>query len=139
MLAVLSPMMYICYPASIGEGEPWCYQAVQTMFYHGALMAWGILSIALGTVKLNIRNIWKSGVVLIIITLWAKLGNILLQHNWFFLQEDALYIGLVENGILPQWSLMIVNPAVFLLAVLLLYGVYYGVHIICQKKAAAIA
>lgn len=31
MLSVLAPMMYLCYPASIGDGEPWCYQAVQTM------------------------------------------------------------------------------------------------------------
>ncbi len=128
VLAVLAPMMYLCYPASIGDGEPWCYQAVQTMFYHGVLMAWGILSIALGAVKPDIRNVWKSGVALIGITLWAKLGNILMEHNWFFLEEDAFYIGLVENGIIPKWVLMIVNPIVFFLAVLAVYGVCYAVR-----------
>ena len=125
ILSVLAPMMYLCYPASIGDGEPWCYQAVQTMFYHGVLMAWGILNLALGIVKPDIRNCWKSGIALVSITLWAKLGNVLMEHNWFFLNEDAFYIGLVEQGIIPQWLLMIINPVVFFLAVLAVYGICY--------------
>ena len=128
ILAVLAPMMYLCYPASIGDGEPWCYQAVQTMFFHGVLMAWGILNIALGVVKPDIKKAWKSGVLLIGITLWAKFGNILMEHNWFFLEEDAFYIGLVANGIIPKWVLMIANPVVFFLAVLAVYGVCYAVR-----------
>ena len=137
MLAVLSPMMYLCYPASVGDGEPWCYQAVQTMFFHGVLMAWGILSIALGAVKPNARHIWKSAVLLVGITLWAKLGNVLMLHNWFFLEEDAFYIGLVANGIIPKWALMIANPVVFLLAVLALYGVCHMVQAKDKKKETA--
>ena len=133
-LAALAPMMYLCYPASVGTGEPWCYQAVQTMFFHGVLMAWGILNIALGVVKPDIRHIWKSAVLLTDITLWAKLGNVLLEHNWFFLEEDAFYIGLVEQGIIPKWVLMIVNPLVFFLAVLALYGVCYALRHLGQKK-----
>ena len=133
VLAILGPMMYLCYPASVGNGEPWCYQAVQTMFYHGVLMAWGILSIALGAVKPDIRNVWKSGVLLVCITLWAKLGNTLMEHNWFFLEEDALYIGLVENSIISKWVLMIVNPIVFFLAVLAVYGVCYAIR--SKRKA----
>lgn len=135
IFSILGPIMYICYPASIGDGEPWCYQAVQTMFYHGTLMAWGILSIALGFVKPDIRHVWKSAVLLACSTLWAKLGNILLEHNWFFLEEDVLYLGLVENGIIPRWALMIVNPIVFFLAVLIFYGVFYAVRSIGKKKA----
>ena len=138
MLAVLSPMMYLCYPASVGDGEPWCYQAVQTMFFHGVLMAWGILNVALGIVQPNIKKFWKCGVLLIVITLWAKLGNILMDHNWFFLEEDAFYIGLVENGIIPKWSLMIINPVVFFLAALATYGVIYGIRSIAKKKTPAL-
>lgn len=137
MLAALSSMMYLCYPASVGTGEPWCYQAVQTMFYHGVLMAWGVLSMALGAVKPDIKRIWKSGLLLICITLWAKLGNVLMEHNWFFLEEDALYIGLVENGVIPSWVLMIVNPIVFFLAVLAAYGVVYALRALGKKKVAA--
>ena len=119
MLAMLAPMMYLCFPASVGDGEPWCYQAVQTMFFHGVLMAWGILSVALA---------------LVCITLWAKFGNLILDQNWFFLEEDAFYIGLVEDGIIPKWVLMIVNPVVFFLAVLATYGVVYALRAAGKKK-----
>ena len=127
-LAIIGPLMYLVYPASIGSGEPWCYQAVQTMFYHGVLLAWGVLNIALKTFKPQIKNCWKALVLLVIITLWAKLGNVIYEdYNWFFLEEDAFYIGLVENGIIPKWSLMIINPVAVFLTVLLIYGIYYGV------------
>lgn len=130
MLAVVAPLMYLVYPASIGSGEPWCYQAVQTMFYHGCLFAWGILNLSLGLVKPAIKNSGKAALLLGGITLWAKLGNILMLHNWFFLEEDALYIGLVEQGIIPSWVLMIVNPLCFFAAILLVY-VVYG---LCTRK-----
>jgi len=133
ILAILAPMMYICYPAGIGDGEPWCYTIVQTMFYHGVLMAWGMLSLMLGIVKPEIRKCWHSAVLLVAITLWAKLGCILYGHNWFFLEEDAFYIGLVENGVIPKWLLMLVNPAVFFAAVMAVYGVVYAVRHFANK------
>ena len=126
--------MYLCYPASIGDGEPWCYQAVQTMFFHGVLLAWGILTVALGQTEAKLNHCWKSGVLLVGITLWAKLGNILMEHNWFFLEEDAFYIGLVANNVIPKWLLMVINPVVFFLAVLATYGVIYGVRALAAKK-----
>lgn len=135
ILSILAPMMYLCYPASVGDGEPWCYQAVQTMFFHGVQLAWGILNVALGEVKPDIRKCWQSGVLLVGITLWAKLGNVLMEHNWFFLEEDAFYIGLVGSGIIPKWSLMIINPIVFFLAVLSVYGVCYAIRGMSKKKA----
>ncbi len=137
ILAILAPLMYLVYPASIGDGEPWCYQAVQTMFYHGTLMAWGVLSLALGRVKPVLRNCWKCALLLVAITLWAKLGNVLLEHNWFFLNEDAFYIGLVANGVIPKWLLMIVNPVVFFLAVLAVYGVVGLIRKGAGKKTPA--
>ena len=134
ILATIAPMMYLCYPASVGDGEPWCYQAVQTMFFHGVLMAWGILSVAFGAVKPDIKRCWQSALALVCITLWAKFGNLILDQNWFFLEEDAFYIGLVEDGIIPKWVLMIVNPVVFFLAVLATYGVVYALRAAGKKK-----
>ena len=136
VLAVLAPLMYLCYPASIGDGEPWCYQAVQTMFFHGVLLAWGVLNLALGRVQLCRKHCWKCAVALVCLTLWAKLGNVLLEHNWFFLEEDAFYIGLVANGVIPKWSLMILNPVVFFLAVLLIYGLVCPLQAKNRIKAA---
>lgn len=134
VLAMLAPLMYLCYPASVGSGEPWCYQAVQTMFFHGVLLAWGVLNLALGKVRLDWKSTWKSGVFLVAITLWAKLGNTLLEQNWFFLNEDAFYIGLVEMGVIPQWVLMIANPIVFFLAVLAVYAVVCPLQRSAEKK-----
>lgn len=135
ILAVIAPMMYLCYPANIGSGEPWCYQAVQTMFYHGVLMGWGILTLSLGVIEPQIKDSWKLAIMLAGITLWAKLGNILLEHNWFFLEEDAFYIGLVENGVIPKWSLMIANPVAFYLVALIIYGIC---HLATKKKRALV-
>ena len=109
------------------------------MFYHGVLLAWGVLTVAFGLIDAQIKNAWKCGVLLVVITLWAKLGNILLEHNWFFLEEDALYIGLVEGGIIPKWSLMIINPIVFFLAVLFIYGLIYAVRSVIKKRTVVIA
>ena len=136
IMSILGPLMYLCYPASVGDGEPWCYQAVQTMFYHGTLLIWGVLTVAFGEAKLDIKKCYTSAILLVLITLWAKLGNLLMEHNWFFLEEDAFYIGLVGNGIIPKWSLMIINPIVFFLAVLAVYGVCYGIKAVVKKKAS---
>ena len=134
MLAIVAPMMYVCYPASVGTGEPWCYQAVQTMFFHGVELAWGILNIATGKVKPSIKNSWKAALVLVGITLWAKLGNEIYEdYNWFFLEEDAFYIGLVGNGIIPKWTLMLLTPSAIFLMVLLIYGIYYGIVALWKK------
>lgn len=141
ILSILAPMMYLCYPASVGSGEPWCYQAVQTMFYHGALMAWGILSVCLGAVEPKFKNIWHTVILLVAITLWASLGNAIYRQsdgdtfNWFFLEEDAFYIGLVGNGIIPKWLLMIINPVVFTMAAAAVYGVIILVKKLKNKKA----
>ena len=135
VLSILAPLMYLCYPASVGEGEPWCYQAVQTMFYHGTLFIWGVLTVAFKEVKLDIKKCYKSAILLVLITLWAKLGNTLIDgHNWFFLEEDAFYIGLVSNGIIPKWLLMVINPIVFFLAVLAVYGVCYAIVALVNKR-----
>ena len=96
-------------------------------------MAWGILNIALNIYKPNIKTSWKSLILLIAITIWAKFGNLLLEHNWFFLEEDAFYIGLVEKGIIQKWVLMIANPVAFYSVVLMVYGIYYGVIKLKEK------
>ncbi len=133
-LAIVGPLMYITYPASVGSGEPWCYQAVQTMFFHGVELAWGLMNVFSGKVVLNIKNVWKSAVGLGIIALWAKFGNVIYaEYNWFFLEKDAFYLGLVENGIIPKWSLMLITPTAIFLIVLAIYGIYYAVKYYLNK------
>ena len=65
----------------------------------------------------------------------GKFGNLILDYNWFFLEKDAFYIGLVEDGIIPKWSLMILTPLGVFLIVLAIYGIYYGVRAYMKRRA----
>lgn len=135
VMGTMESLAYLMLPISVGDGEPWCYQALQTMFFHGVLLAWGLLNVLLGVVRPRLRNSWKCAVLLVSITLWAKLGNVLMEHNWFFLEEDAFYIGLVEMGAIPRWSLMIINPIACYLMALVFYGADYGIRKMAAAKA----
>ena len=126
-LAIVAPLMYITYPSSGVGGEPWCYRTVQTMFFHGVEFAWGFLAVATGRTALRWKNIWKSAVALAGITLWAKLGNILLEYNWFFLREDPFGIGL------KPYILLFAIPAGIFAMVALIYSINYGVLAIIRK------
>lgn len=137
VLAIVGTLMYITYPANVGDGEPWCYQAIQTMLFHGAELGWGILNLTFGRVKLSMKNIWKSAIGLGLVTLWAKFGNLLFEHNWFFLEEDAFYLGLVQNGVIPRWSLMVLTPAGVFLVVFAIYGIYYAAKALIKENPEA--
>lgn len=134
LTAIFSSLAYLVYPAAITDSEPWCYEAFQTMFFHGTLLTWGTLNLLLGVTKLDIKKCYREAIFLVCFTLWAKLGNLLFEHNWYFLAEDVFYIGLVGNGIIPQWSLMIINPVMTFAAVLGIYGIYYLVLHIKEER-----
>ena len=129
-LAIVAPLMYITYPSTGVAGEPWCYRTVQTMFFHGVELAWGFLTLATDKVELKWKNIWKALVLLAGIAVWAKLGNLLLEYNWFFLEKDPFGIGL-SLYILP----FAVVAAIFAM-VALIYAIYYGVRRILTKQVA---
>lgn len=126
-LAIVAPLMYVTYPSSGVGGEPWCYRTVQTMFFHGVELAWGFLTVALGKTKFAWKNIWKAAVGLGLIAVWAKLGNILLGYNWFFLESDPFGIGL------NVYILFFAVPVAIFAMVALIYSIYYGVIAIMKK------
>lgn len=89
-LACISSLMYLVYPGSaLGGVSPWCYKVLQTFIYHGLLLAWGVLSLTTGEIKLNIKHIWYPLLGLVAICLWATLGNICFNGgghwDWFFI------------------------------------------------------
>ena len=83
-LAITGSFMYLCYPGTaLGGGKsPWCYKVVQTMIYHGMLLGWGVLNLTTGQVKLCWKNIWMPLVGILIITVWAAIGNICYSEHW---------------------------------------------------------
>ncbi len=126
-LAIVANLMYITYPSSGVGGEPWCYRTVQTMFFHGVELAWGFLTVAFGKTKFSWKNIWKSGVMLCTIAVWAKLGNTLLEYNWFFIESDPFDIGL------SPYILIFAVPVAIFAMVALIYSIYYGVLAVMKK------
>ena len=130
-LAITAPMMYIFYPT---DGcEPWCYRLVQTMFFHGVEMAWGVLAVAMGFTKLRWKNIWKVYVMLIGITLWAKLGVTLYGYNWFFLNYNPFGIEVLDKA----WLLPIIVPMAIFAISAGVYGVNSGIIALMNKGKKA--
>ena len=89
-LTLVASLMYMTYPGSaIGDILPWCYRVVQTFLYHGAMFAWALLSLATGSISLNFRTIWKALVGIVLIIIWASIGNNVYSYeehhyDWFF-------------------------------------------------------
>ena len=89
-LAIVATLMYMTYPGSaIGDRTPYCYKVVQTFLFHGALFAWGVLSVTTGAVEFSFKNIWKEFVAIALVIIWAMLGNAIYSfegevYDWFF-------------------------------------------------------
>ncbi len=130
-LAIVAPMMYLVYPSTGVGGEMWCYRVVQTLFYHGVEMAWGILAVTTKKTSLEWKNIWKSEILLIIITVWAKIGCTLLEYNWFFLRKNPFGIDAINK----PWLLPILTPTAIFIVVVCVYGINSGVKAILKKRA----
>lgn len=130
-LAIVAPMMYLVYPSTGVGGEMWCYRVVQTLFYHGVEMAWGILAVTTKKTSLEWKNVWKAEFLLIIITLWAKLGCTLLEYNWFFLRYNPFGIEALDK----PWLLPILTPTAIFSIVVAVYGINSAVKAIIKHKS----
>ena len=92
-LTLVASLMYITYPGSaIGDILPWCYKIIQTFAYHGAMFAWGFLSVAIGGVKLEFKRLGRVAVAVALIIAWAAFGNLAYSeggwghgYDWFFI------------------------------------------------------
>ncbi len=90
-LAVASSVMWMCYPGSaLGGQPPFSYLIFQTFMFHGVLFCWGILNLALGFVKLELKKLWQEFAGVLLILVWAWIGNTLYdgENNWFFIQRS---------------------------------------------------
>ena len=130
VLSVASSLMWMCYPGTaLGGQPPFCYIIFQTFMYHGFLFCWGVMNLAYGAVKLDIRKIWKEFIGILCILVWAWFGNTVYDcgYNWFF----------IETSIFPFLSDEIM-PLMVVLSVfgvcLVVYGAYYGIRAICNRK-----
>lgn len=129
VLSLVSSLMWMCYPGSALGGEPpFSYVVFQTFMFHGMLFGWSFLNLTLGTVKLNIKTVWQEFIGIILILLWATLGNTLYEdQNWFFLAHSIF--SFIPDAAMPY----AVVAAVFSMC-LLIYGIYYAVVAIARRR-----
>lgn len=133
-LTLVASLMYLTYPGSaIGDILPWCYKVVQTFLYHGCMLAWGVLSLTFGKVKLDFKNIWKCAVGISLIIVWAYFGNIVYSHpdhhfDWFFVTGSTFPF--VPTFLMPFAVLV----AVFGMCAII-HAIYYYVEKRLQKGA----
>lgn len=131
-LSVASSLMWMCYPGSALGGEPpFSYIIFQTFMFHGLLFCWGVLNLSYGEVKLAFKKIWMEFCGILIILVWSSFGNTVYENqNWFFTKE-SIFAFIPNNFLLP----MAVVASVFGVC-LVVYGAYYGVKALVNKKQA---
>ena len=129
-LAIVSSLMYITYPGSaLGDVGTFSYKVVQTFLFHGCLFAWGVLTLTTGSASLKFKNIWKQAVGILIVMLWATIGNYSYDdYNWFFLKESIFPF--IPDAAMP----LAVFGAVFAMCVII-YSINLVVKKIVNKKS----
>lgn len=134
IMAIVGPLMYICYPnGAVGDISPICYRMLQTFIYHGLVFSWGFNMIATKRVTPSIKRCWKVLAALVLVALWASLGNALYtnsehHYDWFFLTGSSFPF--IPAAIMP----VVVIGAIFCVA-LMVYGIYYAVITINKRRA----
>ena len=128
-LAVSSSLMWMCYPGTaLGGQPPFCYLIFQTFMYHGLLFCWGFLNLALGTVTLRWREIWKEFVMVMFILVWSGIGNALYDdQNWFFTKYSIFPF--LSDEIMPPVVVFCVFGTCFLV-----YCGYFAIRALLQKN-----
>lgn len=137
LLGAISNLMYICYPAGIVGYAPISYRAIQTLLFHTMMFVYGFTTVIVEREKLDIKRSYRDVVILIILTLWAIIGNTLYSgsadgyshdFNWFFIKTDPF------GGILPENIAPYLLPVVNLIAFFGVEIIVYLIFIAIRKK-----
>ena len=142
LLGLVSNLIYVIYPAGVGwyQIHPLSYRVVQTLLFHGAMTAYGILTLALGDDKLTFKSSLQELPVIVVVTLWAILGNTLYNgtageydhfFNWFFVVRDPFYI--LPADVAP-YMMPFVMILVIYVADILIYGAYFVIKNAAVRK-----
>ena len=115
IMGFIGALMYIVYPAGVAKADGYSYRIVQTVLYHGLMIAQGVFAIAFNDLDLSFKGLKYDIIAIITLTIWAMLGNTLYSgvvketctcvegciheitiydndFNWFFFKHDDLYI-----------------------------------------------
>lgn len=142
ILGLLSNLIYLIYPAGVmwHQVHPMSYRVIQTLLFHACMTAYGLLTLLLDEEKPEWKTFWQSAVVLVGMTIWALLGNLVYtgaagkydhDFNWFFVTQDPF--GMMDERVAPL-VMPFVNIGVFLLLEALLYAVCSLIRSIKRRK-----
>lgn len=139
IFGLIGNFIYLVYPMGVQSYKvhPLSYRVIQTLLYHGVMVAYGIFALSFNDVKLNIKTCYKEIVVNLVLIVWALIGNLCYGglrtpiYNWMFVVEDPL-------GIIPPDIGKLIMPFVILLVLficdMVIHGVYYLCKLIFKKK-----
>ncbi len=132
VLATASSLMWMAYPGSaLGGQPPFCFRTIQTFMFHGTLFNWGLLSLTLGHVKLDLKKIWQELCAIIVMMAWATLGNTLYDNsNWLFIRTSIFPF--LSDEMMPPVVLFCILGTCFLV-----YCGYYLVGAIVKMEQKA--
>ena len=133
IIGFVSNLAYTVYPA----GVMWCsvhplsYRAIQTLLFHGVMVAYGIFAMAFDKdIVFDWKKLFKQDlVVLSLMILWALVGSYAYTgtyagyyhwYNWFFVRTDPFEI-------LPPTVTPFVTLTAFLLADAVIHLIYFSV------------
>ena len=142
LIGLISNLIYVIYPDGVAAHEihPLSYRAVQTLTFHGVMVIYGILTLALDNVKIEWKKCYRELIVLIILACWALLGNTLYtgnlgdyvhDFNWFFVKRDPF--GMFDPN-LSRYIMPFITVSAFFGADLVIYAIYFGVKKAFKKK-----
>lgn len=122
VLSFLSAIMFLFIPVNyFNRYIMWySYSMLQPFIYHSLLFTWGLCTMAFGLVDLPFKKCWHTMIIVVLISLWATLGNLIYDQNYFFLRSDI-------SEFTPQWLLL---PALEIASVLCIMAVYGGANLI---------
>ena len=142
LLGLIGALMYISYPSGVADGEtfPFSYRVIQTMIYHGLLVAHGVFALTFNDIKLEWKKIYKELFVIILIAVIAVIANNIYsgelgEFNWFFVSADPF--GLFPEDIAPFIMPFVMIIVIFIMDILI-YSIYFGIkkYLKIQTKTA---
>lgn len=120
LLGMIGAIAYLVYPAGVQNGagdyfDGYTYRIVQTVIYHGLMVAQGVFAIFYKEIDINWKNFKYDVYTVLGLTVWSLLGNYTYtgrvvkqcdcsegceaiidvynnSPNWFFTKHDVLYI-----------------------------------------------
>lgn len=115
LMGLVGAVAYMVYPSGVPSTDGYSYRVIQTVLYHGLMIAQGVFAIALKDIDLEWKNVKYDAFAILGLTIWAYLGNTLYSgtlmetctciencphnltiydhdFNWFFVKHDCFYV-----------------------------------------------